>query len=261
MSPHIAFFAIPALQATNTDQNNVASSIKEENEKESLRLPALFTYLKRELEALDWVLRYFLLPLLTNLPRLPLYPSFFASQDQAKAYDLPSPNFDPCSCENLHLKPILPTVGWPDSTIPSPPCPSRPTSWFSDPQRERERERETDLPPLQPFDFAPPTFPSYRIGSYDLFDRKQQRELACSEGNFLPFGASSAKSRKSAEPKDFINPRFTRERGNFSSIAALIYCEIWFCIFRRLAGFSISPYQIKSKSCIITFKLIIINLI
>ncbi|KAL0910479.1 hypothetical protein M5K25_021466 [Dendrobium thyrsiflorum] len=71
-----------------------------------------------------------------------------------------------------------------------------------------------------------------------FFDRKEQRELACCEGNFLLSRSSSAKFRKSAKPKDFLKPGFTMKRGNFPSTAALIYLEIRFSIFDRLAGFS-----------------------
>ncbi|KAI0520191.1 hypothetical protein KFK09_007662 [Dendrobium nobile] len=75
--------------------------------------------------------------------------------------------------------------------------------------------RVTASAPSLLFDFCPSTtFPSCRIGSYDILIGSNGSSLA--EGNSLSFSlsrASSAKFRKSAELEDLVNPGFTAKRG------------------------------------------------
>ncbi|PKU79599.1 hypothetical protein MA16_Dca000945 [Dendrobium catenatum] len=80
------------------------------------------------------------------------------------------------------------------------------------------------------------------------FDRIQQRELACCEVTFSLSRASSAKSPKSAEPKDFGNPGFRANRRNFPSTEDFVCREIWICILGRLAGFRPNPALNPPKS-------------
>ncbi|PKU77545.1 hypothetical protein MA16_Dca013666 [Dendrobium catenatum] len=60
--------------------------------------------------------------------------------------------------------------------------------------------------------------------------------------------ASSVKSRKSAEPKNFRNPGFRANQRNVSSTEDFVCREIWIYILGRLAGFRLNSALNPPKS-------------
>ncbi|KAL0910782.1 hypothetical protein M5K25_018867 [Dendrobium thyrsiflorum] len=90
--------------------------------------------------------------------------------------------------------------------------------------------------PSLPFNFAPSTtFPSCRIGRYNILIGSNDGSSLAVKVTFSLSRSSSAKFRKSAELQDLVNPGFTEKRGKRGA-------EIPF------AGFSINPGKILHKS-------------